>query len=269
VSFTSCSKDEEAPEWSFLYGEWMPAGEYEEVFYGELSYSAWCPSSIRLVFDRTGNMTFYQPEDDSDEFPWINGTYGFKVQKNDDGELYLKYLEDMTHQSNDGYYRVEFDDNQARIWYVAEEDALYYNFKGTFYSQNGYWCPDRYYIFKRVNEANKRLPIEDRDKNVEIKSVNELCSHFSNGWVKRTIEEYGESAAYKEGVDYSRVYRIHEFKLNNKVYYHMYYPPHLSSQTNRYLSYDGQEDFDVTSDMYSFVWKSTDWKLVYIFPRNY
>jgi hypothetical protein len=270
VSFTSCSKDEEEPEWSFLYGEWMPAGEYEH--YGTNTHiSTWLPNQIRLTFSRSGYMTFSRPEKDMNILPWTIGTYKFKISKDKDGELYLEYDGGKIHKNRDELWYTEFfDGNKAHIWYVAEEDALYYNFKGYFsHKEDGETYTtevDEDYIFKRAVEKNMRLSIQDRDKNLSLMQVKDMPE-----WLQKKVN-YTESEPYIEGTEYSYRRRIHQFKCNGLTYYSEFIPTSLIA-----VSYTNDGEYVVkenspvrlNEDAYSLYWYTTDWKLVYIFPCNY
>ena len=240
VSFTSCSKDEESPEWSFLYGEWMPAGCYvyvDDVFdYSE----AFLPESVTLDFAADGTLT-------------IKNSDSFAVQFLKEGKYKYTILD------HSGRIEIQMPDKVYSVGYSEDKKELYINV------ETG--SVTNHFILKRHSDINiSELPFMRQDRNIDIQKVNDICSHFSDGWLKQYLLEQGESAAYEEGTDYSRTYRIHEFKLNDKVYYHLFYYG-LSSYGDHYLSYDGKEA-DISSNLYDIFWYSTDWKLIYIFPKN-
>ena len=260
VSFTSCSKDEEAPEWSFLYGEWMPAGKCDRRMAYLLGYETTynrTPSQVRLTFDSSGKMTFYQPESKTDELPWDNGTFSYQV-KNIKGDFYL---------THDGEKAHEVSDSGAHIWYIPEEDALYYNYKGLCFNidekgEKHSYEVDMDYIFKRATEENMHLSIQDRDKNVDLKAVSEMPE-----WMQKWVS-YQESAPYEFVQNFEAARRIHEFKYKGQTFYRRYW------ELGRwgYYTEKGEIVDDTNSlinfnlNLYAVTWFTTDWKLIYIFP---
>ena len=247
---TSCSDDDDPqPEWSFLYGEWMPAGNitYNQKIDGSREFShssAFFPSDMRLIFSPSGKVSISHIEEGAD-LPWKNGDYKYDVKKDKEGNLLL-----------------HFNGKEGRLWYVPEEDALYYNINDTLegkINEDQWWrsvvSKDR--VLKRPI-AKGSLPVQQRDKNVELMSVSEMPE-----WMQERVS--GESAAYEEGATYFDRPRIHQFIYKGKVCYHIY--SHMSSILDLGFFYTDTGE-GISFGYYDLFWCTTDWKLIYIFPRN-
>ncbi|MBP3838124.1 MAG: hypothetical protein ILA04_03190 [Prevotella sp.] len=248
---TSCSGDDDdpQPEWSFLYGEWMPAGNitYNQKIDGSREFShssAFFPSDMRLIFSPSGKVSISHIEEGAD-LPWKNGDYKYEVKKDKEGNLLL-----------------HFNGKEGRLWYVPEEDALYYNINDTLegkINEDQWWrsvvSKDR--VLKRPI-AKGSLPVQQRDKNVELMSVSEMPE-----WMQERVS--GESAAYEEGATYFDRPRIHQFIYKGKVCYHIY--SHMSSILDLGFFYTDTGE-GISFGYYDLFWCTTDWKLIYIFPRN-
>ena len=236
---TSCSDDDEPqPEWSFLYGEWMPAGKmyYERMIDGSREFynsSAYFPNDIRLIFSPLGSVSVSGIDERAD-LPWEDGNYSYEVRKDREGK-----------------YILQFGGFEGEFWYNVGEDALYY------YLYDSRYIWDIHYVFKRPVEKGS-LPIQKRDKNVELMPVGGMPE-----WMQKRVS--GESAAHKDGANYTGRPRIHQFTYKGETYYHFY--SQLSSSIEwGYFYTDTGEDFFL--DAYNLIWRTTDWKLIYIFPRN-
>ena len=227
---TSCSSDDEPqPEWSFLYGEWMPAG-LVKISGDGMSSGAYLPTRQRLIFDENRVEVIVL---EGTDLPWEGGHYTYEVKRTEAGNL------------------LAFSGKEGRFWYNSEEDALYYNVN------DPKLYVDLYYVFKRPVEIGS-LPIQKRDKNVELMPVGGMPE-----WMQKRVS--GESAAHKDGANYTGRPRIHQFTYKGETYYHFY--SQLSSSIEwGYLYTDTGEDFFL--DDYDLIWYTTDWKLIYIFPRN-
>ena len=237
---TSCggSDDEPQPEWSFLYGEWMPAGKmyYERMIDGSKEFhnsSPYLPNDIRLIFSPLGSVSVSGIDERAD-LPWEDGNYSYEVKKDREGKHIL-----------------QFGGQEGRFLYDVEEGALYYNVDDPRFL----WDTDC--VFKRPVEKGS-LPVEKRDKNVELMPVSEMPE-----WMQKRVS--GESAAHTDGANYKGRPRIHRFTYKGKAYYH-FYSQMSSSIEWGYLYTNTGEDFFL--DAYNLIWRTTDWKLIYIFPRN-
>ena len=231
---TSCGSDDDEPqpEWSFLYGEWMPAGQiYYRTIDGDSVFftsKAYYPNDIRLIFSPSGIVSINDVTEES-ELPWENGNYTYEVKKDKEGKHILQF------GGKDGHF-----------WYNTEEDALYYKV-------NDGWLI--HYIFKRSIEI---LPFEKRDNIVELMPMSEMPE-----WMQKRVS--GESAAYEEGATYFDRPRIHQFIYKGKVCYHIY--SHMSSILDLGFFYTDTGE-GISFGYYDLFWCTTDWKLIYIFPRN-
>ena len=131
---TSCSSDDEPqPEWSFLYGEWMPAGRmyYERMGDGSREFDradAYRPNDIRLILSPLGSVSVSGIDERAD-LPWEDGNYSYEVRKDREGK-----------------YILQFGGFEGEFWYNTEEDAVYYNVDDSRYTL------DIHYVFKRPVE---------------------------------------------------------------------------------------------------------------------
>ena len=235
---TSCGDDDEPqPEWSFLYGEWMPAG-LVQISGDGMSSGAYLPTRQRLIFDENRVEVIVL---EGTDLPWEGGHYTYEVKRTEAGNL------------------LAFSGKEGRFWYNSEEDALYYNVN------DPKLYVDLYYVFKRPVEIGS-LPIQKRDKNVELMGVSEMPE-----WMQREVG-YRESAPYEGGEIHWTRNRIHQFQYKNKIYYCRFISSHLIEIV--YLEngeivrdYNSETSFNAP-DYYPLYWHTTDWKLIYIFPRN-
>ena len=209
---------------------------YERMGGGSRAFymaDAFLPSDIRFIFSPSGNVSVSGINEHTD-LPWKNDDYTYEVKKDREGKHILQF----------GGFEGEF-------WYNTEEDALYY------YLYDSRYIWDIHYVFKRPVEKGS-LPIQKRDKNVELMPVGGMPE-----WMQKRVS--GESAAHKDGANYTGRPRIHQFTYKGETYYHFY--SQLSSSIEwGYLYTDTGEDFFL--DAYNLIWRTTDWKLIYIFPRN-
>lgn len=163
---TSCGDDDNPqPEWSFFYGEWMPAGKmnYKRMINGSREFynsSAYLPNDIHLIFSPLGSVSVSGIDERAD-LPWEDGNYSYEVKKDREGKYILRF----------GGFEGEF-------WYNTEEDAVYYNVDDSRYTV------DIHYVFKHPVEKGS-LPIQKRDKNVELMDVSEMPEWMQkevSGW---------------------------------------------------------------------------------------
>ena len=234
---TSCGSDDDEPkpEWSFLYGEWMPAGHAKcrITMDGKSikeSVLGFLPSDVRLNFSPSGNVSVSGISKTID-LPWKEANYTYSVKKDGDGNDILM-----------------FSGREGRFWYNEEEDALYYSVN----TPNLF--TEYHYIFKRPTAENLNLPILKRDENVELLSVGDMPE-----WMPRYVE-YRESAPYESGKIYTYQNRFYQFKYKGKVYYER----HFAHSVSVFSEEEAIES--LLYDTYRRYWYTTDWKLVYIYP---
>ena len=176
---TSCGSDDDEPqpEWSFLYGEWMPAG-LVQISGDGMSSGAYLPTRQRLIFDENRVEVIVL---EGTDLPWEGGHYTYEVKRTEAGNL------------------LAFGGKEGRFWYNSEEDALYYNV-----NDPKLWRVDLYYVFKRPVEINS-LPIQKRGKNVELMDVSEMPEWMQkevSGWQGKRKLYY--QFKYKGNIYYER-----------------------------------------------------------------
>ena len=234
---TSCSSDDEEPqpEWSFLYGEWMPAGKmyYERMIDGSRAFDGadvFFPSDIRFIFSPSGSVSVSGINEHTD-LHWKNDDYTYEVKKDREGKHILQF----------GGFEGEF-------WYNTEEDALYY------YLYDSRYIWDIHYVFKRPVEKGS-LPIQKRDKNVELMDVGEMPE-----WMQQFVSRWGKTVLF------------YQFKYKGNIYYERWNLNTMNSSC--YLENgdrvdENNSDFNFNVDLYHLYWYTTDWKKVYTpYPTN-
>ena len=227
---TSCGSsddDEPQPEWSFLYGEWMPAG-LVKISGDGMSSGAYLPTRQRLIFDENRVEVIVL---EGTDLPWEGGHYTYEVKRTEAGNL------------------LAFGGKEGRFWYNSEEDALYYNV-----NDPKLWRVDLYYVFKRPVEINS-LPIQKRDKNVDLMPVSEMPE-----WMQQFVSRWGKTVLF------------YQFKYKGNIYYQRW---NLSTMTASCFLENGDyvdennSEFNFNVDLYHLYWYTTDWKKVYTpYPTN-
>ena len=236
--FMACGgdDDEPQPEWSFLYGEWMPAGRmyYEQMIDGSRAFDradVFFPSDIRFIFSPSGSVSVSGINEHTD-LHWKNDDYTYEVKKDREGKHILQF----------GGFEGEF-------WYNTEEDALYY------YLYDSRYIWDIHYVFKRPVEKGS-LPIQKRDKNVELMDVSEMPE-----WMQKEVSGWqGKRKLY------------YQFKYKGNIYYERW---NLNTMTASCFLENGDyvdennSDFNFNVEWYHLYWYTTDWKKVYTpYPTN-